>query len=171
MTGVARAASSIALVVAVIAAAPAAAQTSSTWRPNFRIGPVQFNYPLPSNVEVLRRGPSGGFAVRPRGGGGIIRGFVFEDPNSGRDGARAIWTRSRLFSYRGVRVGLHWRTARRRLGRGWEVRSGRGCGWLNSHSLRRDRTGPVSTQLFFSRRTGRIFAIELNEITEIGCPR
>ncbi len=133
---------------------------------------MKFNYPLPSSgVDVLHRGSNGRFVVRPEESGGLIRGFLFADPNTGRKGARAIWTRSRLFTYRGVRVGLHWRTAKRRLGRGWRVRSGSGCGWLNSSALRRDRTGPVSTQLFFSRRTGRVFEIALNEITEIGCPR
>ena len=45
------------------------------------------------------------------------------------------------------------------------------CGWLNSSRLRTDSTGPVSTQLFFRRSTGRIYEIALNEITEIGCPQ
>jgi hypothetical protein len=67
--------------------------------------------------------------------------------------------------------GIHWRTAKRLLGRGWAVRRSGRCGWLNSSRLRRDRTGPVSTQLFFRRSTGRIYEIALNEITEIGCPK
>ena len=37
--------------------------------------------------------------------------------------------------------------------------------------VQREPTGPVSTQLFFRRGSGRIYEIPLNEITEIGCPR
>ena len=68
---------------------------ADTWRPNYRIGPVLFNQPLSDDVQVLDRGEGGRFAVRPRGGGPIVRGILFADPNSGRTGARAIWTRSR----------------------------------------------------------------------------
>jgi hypothetical protein len=122
-------------------------------------------------VQVLDRGAGGRFAVRPRGGGPVVRGFLFPDPNSGRTGARAIWTRSTEIRFRGVHVGVHWRTAQRLLPGRWRVRRLTRCGWLYSSRLRRDRTGPVSTELFFRRSTGRIFEIALNEITEIGCPK
>lgn len=150
--------------------APSVAAEPETWRPNYRIGAVKFNRPLPREVEV-DRGERGAFAVRPLGGGPVVRGVLFEDPNSGRQGARAVWTRSSRITFRGVRVGLHWRTAKRRLPGRWTVRRLDRCGWLNSYRLRRDRTGPVSTQLFFRRGSGRIYEIALNEITEIGCPR
>jgi hypothetical protein len=154
-----------------LAAATVLAAESDTWRPNYRIGPVKFNHELPRGVDVIERRPDGSFAIRPQGGGPVVRGILFEDPNTGRPGARAIWTRSTRITFRGVRVGLHWRTARARLEGNWTVRRRSGCGWLNSFRLRRDRTGAVSTQLFFRRRTGRIYEIALNEITEIGCPR
>jgi hypothetical protein len=152
----------LALVVGLGAAVPAGGAVSDTWRPNYRIGAVQFNYPPPVPVEQ-----GGGFATEPP----IVRGVVSEDPNTGRRGVRAVWTRSKRIVFRGVRVGTHWRTAKRRLPGRWTVRRGVGCGWLNSSRLRTDRTGPVSTQLFFRRGSGRIFEIALNEITEIGCPR
>jgi hypothetical protein len=142
-----------------------------TWRPNYRIGPVKFNYALPEGVTVLSRGAQGRFAVRAESSGAVIRGYVFADPNTGRDGARTIWTESKLLSYRGVRVGSQWRKARHRLGQGFELHRGRGCSWLYTSGIRRDRTGAASTQLFFRPQTGRIFRIALDEITEVGCPR
>jgi hypothetical protein len=148
-----------------------ASAIDSTWRPNYRIGPIRFNYPLSDSVTVLSRGARGRFAIRAQPSGAVIRGYVFPDPNTGRDGARTIWTESKLLNYRGVRVGVNWRTARRRLGQGFELHRGRGCSWLNTSGIRRDRTGPASTQLFFRPRTGQIFRIALDEITEIGCPR
>ena len=165
------------LLVLGLASAPAlagaafAATIEDTWRPNYRIGPVKFNHELPGDVDEVERRPDGSFTVRPQGGGPIVRGILFEDPNTGRLGARAIWTRSSRVTFRGVRVGIHWRTARAKLPGRWTVRRRAGCGWLNSFQLRRDRTGAVSTQLFFRRRTGRVYEIALNEITEIGCPR
>ncbi|MEX2194581.1 MAG: hypothetical protein WD844_04770 [Thermoleophilaceae bacterium] len=154
-----------------VGAPPAGAATAAeSWRPNFRIGQVVFNRDLPDTVEVLRRGRAGYFAVRPEGGGPVIRGYVFDDPNAGIPGARAIWTTSREVRYRRVGVGNTWRYAKRRLGRRWSVAFDRRCGWLQSSRLRDDDVGPVSTQLYFSRRTGRIFRIALNEITELGCP-
>jgi hypothetical protein len=159
------------LAATVPGATVASAAESDTWRPNYRIGPVKFNHPLPENVDEAVRGANGTFAVRPQGGGATVRGILFQDPNTGREGARAVWTRSTRVSFRGVRVGMHWRTARARLPGRWEVRRSTRCGWLNSYRLRRDRTGPVSTQLFFRRSTGRIYEIALNEITEIDCPR
>jgi hypothetical protein len=161
----------IAAAGALVLAATALGATSDTWRPNYRIGPVKFNHELPREVDELERRPDGSFTVRPQGGGPIVRGILFEDPNTGRLGARAIWTRSTRIAFRGVRVGIHWRTARARLPGRWTVHRRRGCGWLNSFQLRRDRTGAVSTQLFFRRRTGRIYEIALHEITEIGCSR
>jgi hypothetical protein len=161
----------IAAAGALVLAATALCATSDTWRPNYRIGPVKFNHELPRDVDELERRPDGSFTVRPQGGGPIVRGILFEDPNTGRLGARAIWTRSTRIAFRGVRVGIHWRTARARLPGRWTVHRRRGCGWLNSFQLRRDRTGAVSTQLFFRRRTGRIYEIALHEITEIGCSR
>jgi hypothetical protein len=157
-------------LLAMFLAADSGGVVADTWRPNYRIGPVLFNHPLGDDVLVISRKEGGRFAVRPRGGGPIVRGILFEDPNSGRTGARAIWTRSQEIRFRGVRVGAHWRTANRLLPGRWTVRRLGPCGWLNSHRLRRDRTGPVSTQLFFRRSTGRIYEIALNEITEIGCP-
>ena len=147
-----------------------AATTGESWRPNYRIGHVVFNRPLPDNVDVLRRGRAGYFALRPEGGGPVVRGYVFPDPNDGVPGARAIWTTSRDVRYRRVGVGSTWRFARRQLGRGWRVGRERRCGVLQSSRLRRDDVGPVSTQLYFSLRTGRIYRIALNEITELGCP-
>jgi hypothetical protein len=143
---------------------------SNTWRANYRIGAVKFNHPIPRNVEVTR-GADGAFTVRPLGGGPVVRGILFADPNTGREGARAVWTRSTRLTFRGVRVGMHWRTARERLPGRWTVRRLVRCGLLGSSQLRRDRTGPVSTQLFFRRSSGRIYEIALNEITEVGCPR
>ena len=159
------------LAATALGALAAIGTESDTWRPNYRIGPVKFNHALPKSVDVVKRGPHGTFVVRPEGGGPAVRGILFQDPNTGRDGARSVWTRSRLISFRGVHVGMHWRTARKRLPGRWEVRRFARCGWLNSYRLRRDRTGPVSTQLFFRRTTGRIYEIALNEITEIDCPR
>jgi hypothetical protein len=158
-------------LLAAFVTADAGGIVADTWRPNYRIGPVQFNQPLGDDVQVLRRGDGGRFAVRPRGGGAVVRGILFADPNSGRTGARAIWTRSREISFRDVRVGIHWRTAKQLLPGRWTVRRLGRCGWLNSSRLRTDSTGPVSTQLFFRRSTGRIYEIALNEITEIGCPK
>ena len=157
--------------LAVFAAADSGGIVADTWRPNYRIGPVEFNQPLGDDVQVLSRGSGGRFAVRPRGGGPVVRGILFDDPNTGRKGARAIWTRSREISFRDVRVGIHWRTAKRLLPGRWRVMRLARCGWLNSSRLRTDSTGPVSTQLFFRRSTGRIYEIALNEITEIGCPQ
>jgi hypothetical protein len=158
------------VLLAVLLTVDSGGIVADTWRPNYRIGPVQFNYPLGDEVQVVDRKEGGRFAARARGGGPIVRGILFEDPNTGRTGARAVWTRSQEIRFRGVRVGVHWRTARRALPGRWEVRRGESCGWLNSSRLRRDRTGPVSTQLFFRRSSGRIYEIALNEITEIGCP-
>jgi hypothetical protein len=157
-------------LLALFLAADSGGVVADTWRANYRIGPVLFNHPLGDDVQVLERGTGGRFAARPRGGGPIVRGILFEDPNSGDKGARAIWTRSREISFHDVRVGVHWRTAKRRLPGRWTLKRFERCGWLNSSRLRRDRTGPVSTQLFFRRSTGRIYEIALNEITEIGCP-
>jgi hypothetical protein len=158
-------------LMAMFLATDSVGVVADTWRPNYRIGPVLFNHPLGDEVQILERDDGGRFAVRPRGGGPIVRGILFADPNSGETGARAIWTRSREIAFRGVQVGLHWRTARDRLPGRWTVQRFQRCGWLNSSRLRRDRTGPVSTQLFFRRSTGRIYEIALNEITEIGCPK
>lgn len=152
-------------------AAVSVAAEPDTWRPNHHIGAVKFNYPIPREVEIVHQDQGGRFAVRPLGGGPVVRGILFEDPNTGRPGARAVWTRSTRVSYRGVRVGMHWRTARKKLPGRWTLTRLARCGWLGSHRLRRDRTGAVSTQLFFRRSTGRIYEIALNEITEIGCPR
>jgi hypothetical protein len=157
--------------IALVLVITATAAESDTWRPNYRIGPVKFNRGVPSGVDEVDRDSDGSFAVRPQGGGPVVRGILFEDPNTGRLGARAVWTRSARIAFRGVRVGMHWRTAKRRLPGRWALRTGRGCGWLATFRLRRDRTGAVSTQLFFRRRTGRIYQIALNEITEVGCPR
>lgn len=165
-----RVALGVAAAALIAGAAPSIAAESDTWRPNYRIGAVRFNHPLPREVEV-ERGAHGAFAVRPLGGGPLVRGILFEDPSTGRLGVRAVWTRSTRVSFRGVRVGTHWRTAKRRLPGCWTIRRGARCNWLNSYRLRRDRTGPVSTQLFFHRGSGRIYEIALNEITEIGCPR
>ena len=159
------------ILLAVLIAGDARGVVADTWRPNYRIGPVLFNQGLGDDVQVVSRKDGGQFAARARGGGPIVRGILFADPNTGRKGARAVWTRSREIAFRGVRVGVHWRTAKRLLPGRWTVRRLGSCGWLNSSRLRRDRTGPVSTQLFFRRSTGRIFEIALNEITEIGCPR
>jgi hypothetical protein len=158
------------VLLAAFLAAESGAIVADTWRPNYRIGPVLFNQPLGDEVQVVSRKSGGRFAARARGGGPIVRGSLFEDPNTGRVGARAIWTRSREIRFRRVRVGVHWRTAQRLLPGRWEVRRSGRCGWLNASRLREDRTGPVSTQLFFRRSTGRIYEIALNEITEIGCP-
>jgi hypothetical protein len=157
-------------LLAVFLTADSGGVVADTWRPNYRIGPVLFNHALGDEVQVISRKEGGRFAARPRGGGPIVRGILFEDPNSGRTGARAVWTRSTEVTFRGVQVGVHWRTAERRLPGRWTVRRAGRCGWLNSYRLRRDRTGPVSTQLFFRRSTGRIYEIALNEITEVGCP-
>jgi hypothetical protein len=159
-----------ALLVALVVV-DARGVVADTWRPNYRIGPVLFNRALGDDVQVLSRESNGRFAVRPRGGGPIVRGILFEDPNSGRTGVRAIWTRSREIVYHGVRVGVHWRTARDHLPGRWTVKRLGRCGWLGSSRLRRDDTGPVSTQVFFRRSTGIVYEIALNEITEIGCPR
>ena len=159
------------MLLAVLAVTDSPGVVADTWRPNYRIGPVLFNHPLGDEVQILDRKQGGEFAARPRGGGPIVRGILFDDPNDGRIGARAVWTRSREITFRGVQVGVHWRTARARLPGRWTVKRFARCGWLNSSRLRRDRTGPVSTQLFFRRSTGRIYQIALNEITEIGCPR
>lgn len=158
-------------LMAMFVTADSVGVVADTWRPNYRIGPVLFNHPLGDDVQVLERDAGGRFAARPRGGGPIVHGILFEDPNSGAKGARAIWTRSREVAFRDARVGVHWRTAKRRLPGRWTVRRFAQCGWLNSSRLRQDRTGPVSTQLFFRRSTGRIYEIALNEITEIGCPK
>jgi len=157
---------SAALMAPLAGAGVSAADEVGTWRPNYRIGPVKFNHPHPQGVET-----PGEFSTQPLPGGPLIRGILFEDPNTGRLGVRAVWTRSARVSFRGVHVGMHWRTAQRRLPGRWTIRRGARCGWLNSYRLRRDRTGPVSTQLFFRRGSGRIYEIALNEITEIGCPR
>jgi hypothetical protein len=157
-------------LLAALAAVAARGVVADSWRPNYRIGPVLFNYPLGDDVQVLSRQAGGRFAVRPRGGGPVVRGLLFPDPNTGRTGARAVWTESRELSFHGVRVGIPWRTARDHLPGRWRVRRLRGCGFLYSSRLRRDRTGPVSTQVYFRRDSGRVFRIALNEITEIGCP-
>ena len=158
------------VLLAVLLVADSGGIVADTWRPNYRIGPVLFNQPFGDDVQVVSRKSGGRFAVRARGGGPIVHGILFEDPNNGETGARAIWTRSKEIRFRGVQVGVHWRTAKRRLPGRWTIRRLGRCGWLNSSRLREDRTGPVSTQLFFRRSTGRIYEIALNEITEIGCP-
>ena len=144
---------------------------ADTWRPNYRIGPVLFNQPLGDEVQVISRKSGGRFAARPRGGGPVVRGILFEDPNSGQTGERGRSGPARRRSPSATcRSGIHWRTAKRLLPGRWTVKRLARCGWLNSSRLRDDRTGPVSTQLFFRRSTGRIYEIALNEITEIGCP-
>ena len=160
-----------AAVLTAFLATESGAIVADTWRPNYRIGPVTFNQALGDEVQVVSRKKHGEFAARARGGGPIVRGILFKDPNTGRTGARAVWTRSQEITFRGVHVGVHWRTAKRLLPGRWTVKRLTRCGWLNSSRLRQDATGPVSTQLFFSRSTGRIVEIALNEITEIGCPR
>jgi len=157
------------VLLAVLLVADSRGIVADTWRPNYRIGPVLFNQDLGDDVQVVSRKSRGEFAARARGGGPIVRGILFEDPNTGRTGARAIWTRSKEITFRDVRVGIHWRRAKRLLPGRWTVKRFERCGWLNSSRLRQDRTGPVSTQLFFRRSTGRIYEIALNEITEIGC--
>lgn len=154
----------------LVLAAPAVTSAASTWRPNSHIGPIVFNNPIPDDADVIDKKSDGSFAVRADGGA-IVRGIVFADPNTGVDGARAVWTTSKLVSYRGVHVGVNWQTAKQALGKRFKVVRHSRCGWLNSSSLSNDRTGPVSTQVYFSRKTGKVFRIALNEITEIGCPR
>ena len=158
------------VLLAMLLTAVSDGVVADTWRPNYRIGPILFNQPLGDEVQVISRKSGGRFAARARGGGPVVRGILFEDPNSGQTGARAIWTQSKEIRFRGVQVGVHWRTAKNRLPGRWTLRRLGRCGWLNSSRLRDDRTGPVSTQLFFRRSTGRIYQIALNEITEIGCP-
>ncbi len=150
---------------------PSVDSQGDSWRPNLRIGPIVFNKRLPADVEVIRRRKSGLFAVRTSSGA-VVRGVLFADPNNlPSPSARAIWTRSKQIEYRGVSVGDRWRRAKSKLGKRFKKVRTRRCSWLNSYKVR-GRTGPVSTQLYFSRRTGRITRIALNEITEdIGCPR
>ena len=143
---------------------------ADTWRPNYRIGPVLFNQPLGDDVQVLDRDSGGRFAVRPRGGGPVVRGILFDDPNTGRTGARAIWTRSKeIVPGRAGRCPLAHRQAP--APGPLDREAPRALRLAQLVPAAQDRTGPVSTQLFFRRATGRIFEIALNEITEIGCPR
>jgi len=162
-----------ACIVAAAAPVPAVADHSAatSWKPNLRIGPVKFNHSIPANIELLRKDANERFLVRLEGGG-LVRGYLSSDPNTGVSGARSIWTTSRALSYRGVRVGMHWRRAKRKLGPSWRLLIADRCRALNTSALREDRTGPVSTQLFFSPTTGRISRIALNEITEFDllCP-
>jgi hypothetical protein len=159
------------VLLAMLLVADSGGVVADSWRPNYRIGPVLFNHALADEVQVISRRSGGRFAARARGGGPIVRGILFEDPNTGVTGARAIWTRSREIIYHGIYVGVDWRTAKDHLPGRWTVRRLARCGYLTSSRLRKDRTGPVSTQLFFRRSTGRIYEIALNEITEIECPR
>jgi len=160
---------------ALAGSAVGAVDIDGTWRPNYRIGPVEFNKELPDGVQVISRDSDGWFVVR-LANRAIVRGLLSADPNTNAPGIRYLYTRSRRLQYRGVRVGSSLRTARRQLGKRFKLqrigRRGRKpyCRFFNAYSLDGDPTGgPVSTQVWIDR-TNRVWRISLDEITEIGCP-
>ena len=120
-----------------------------------------------------RRKSGGRFAARPRGGGPIVRGILFDDPNSGAHGSESdLDDAPRRSGSAACGSGVHWRTAKRAAARALDRAAPRA---LRVAQLLppapATAPGPVSTQLFFRRSTGRIYEIALNEITEIGCPK